>query len=291
MILTYLSSSGINEKRKIESMSQPIRKPVVSGQFYPSNVLQLKKEISSYVDETSKKREIISCFLPHAGYMYSGAVAGLTVSKFIIKDTIVILGPNHTGYGEIYSIMTEGIWQTPLGGVPINSELAYAILKSSQNLKEDDLAHRYEHSIEVELPFLQYFKPDFNIIPIVISTGNLETYKRIGKEIAIGIKSLKKEKDVIIVASSDMTHYEPERIAQEKDHRAIESILKLDEDQLWDTVRKLDISMCGVSPAICMLVASKELGASQAELVKYQTSGDITGDYDSVVGYAGIIIY
>jgi AmmeMemoRadiSam system protein B len=268
-----------------------IRKPVVSGQFYSSDTLQLKRQISSFVDEKSEKREIISCILPHAGYMYSGAVCGATVSRFIIKDTIIILGPNHTGYGENFSIMTEGSWQTPLGEVQIDSELAKIILKNSKYLKEDSLAHRYEHSIEVELPFLQYFKSDFKIVPIVISVGDLEIYKRIGKDIAESIKSLKREKDTIIIASSDMSHYEPEKIARDKDHKAIEAILKLDEEKLWNVTRNLDISMCGVYPAICMLSASKELGAKSSELVKYQTSGDVTGDFSSVVGYAGIIIY
>ncbi len=267
-----------------------VRRPVVSGQFYSSNTLQLKKEISAFVDEKVEKEEIVACLLPHAGYMYSGPVAGATVSRFIIKDTIIILGPNHTGYGENFSIMTDGVWQTPLGEVTIDSELAQMILKNNNYLKKDTMAHRYEHSIEVELPFLQYFKSDFKIVPIAISFGELETYKKIGKDIALQIKEQKRQKDIVIIASSDMTHYESQRIAKDKDHKAIQAILELDEDKLWDTVRRFDISMCGVYPTICMLSASKELGARKAELVKYQTSGDIIGDFSSVVGYAGIII-
>ncbi len=265
-----------------------IRKPVVAGQFYPESASKLKEMVAGMVKEDAAKEEAIGLVLPHAGYVYSGAVAGAVVSRIKFKDTFIIMGPNHTGAGKPLSIMTEGSWQTPLGEVEIDAELAKKILADSKNLEEDDKAHLYEHSIEVQLPFLQYFKPDFKLVPIVFGHPNGAIYKEIGHEIAGAVKALGRE--VVIIASSDMSHYEPQESAQKKDTQAIGAILKLDEDELLKRVFELNITMCGYAPAVSLIVAAKELGASGAELVKYQTSGDVTGDYSSVVGYAGIII-
>jgi len=198
------------------------------------------------------------------------------------------MGPNHTGRGKPLSIMTQGAWQTPLGEVQIDSELAGQILTTSRYLEEDHIAHQYEHSIEVQLPFLQYFKPDIRLVPIILAYSTGTTYKEIGKEIAKAIKELNRE--VVIIASSDMTHYEPQESAQSKDTQAIEAILDLNEDELLKRVEELNISMCGYAPTVSLISAAKELGASGAELVRYQTSGDTTGDYSTVVGYAGVII-
>ncbi|GAJ21344.1 unnamed protein product, partial [marine sediment metagenome] len=199
-----------------------------------------------------------------------------------------IMGPNHTGRGRPLSIMTQGAWKTPLGEVEIDSELGKQILATSSHLEEDYVAHQYEHSIEVQLPFLQYFKKDIRFVPIILAYSSGATYKEIGKELAKAIKDLSKE--VVIIASSDMTHYEPQESAQRKDNKAIEAILDLNEDELLKRVDELNISMCGYAPAVSLISAAKELGATGAELVKYQTSGDTTGDYSAVVGYAGIII-
>ena len=265
-----------------------IREPVVAGQFYPASPKELRAMIRSLVDEKAAKKEVIGIVSPHAGYPYSGPVAGAVLSRIKFKDTFVILGPSHTGRGKPFSIMTEGKWRTPLGEVEIDSELGKRILDGSSHLQEDALAHQYEHSIEVQLPFLQYFKPDVRIVPIVLAHATPEIYKTIGKEIAQAVKESKRE--VVLMASSDMTHYEPQELAKQKDNEAIKAMLDLDEDGLLKRVEEMNISMCGYAPVVALIAAAKELGAKSAELVKYQTSGDTTGDYSSVVGYAGIIV-
>lgn len=268
-----------------------LREPQVSGQFYPSSPQALKNQIETLIDKKAKKQDVIACILPHAGYMYSGGVAAETVSQINVKDKIILLGPNHSGYGLAYSIMTEGVWQTPLGEVNIDSYLAKQILKHSKYLREDSLAHAYEHSLEVELPILQYFKTDFEIVPIIFLSGDIGILKEIGSDIASGIKESDIKNSILIVASSDMTHYESQTQAQKKDQEAIKAILELNEEKLMERIKQLNISMCGYAPVIAMLSCVKLLGAKTARLVKYQTSGDITGDITSVVGYAGIVIY
>lgn len=267
-----------------------IRKPAVAGQFYPATDKELNKQIESLIDKKAPKSDCIACVLPHAGYMYSGEVAAKTVSRINIKDKVILLGPNHTGYGEPFSIMTQGIWQTPLGKIKIDSGLAKKILNQSRYLKDDYQAHMYEHSLEVELPFLQYFKGIFEIVPFIFASSDINILKSIGMEIASAIKDLGIENSVTIIASSDMTHYEPQAQAEKKDKEAIEAILELNEDKLMQKIERLDISMCGYAPVIVMLSAAKILGAKSAQLVKYQTSGDVTRDRESVVGYAGITI-
>ena len=264
------------------------RKPVVAGQFYPASPSQLRAMIEQLVGGKVAKEDVIGLVSPHAGYIYSGPVAGAVISRIKFKDTFIIMGPNHTGRGKPLSIMTQGTWETPLGEVEIDSELGKQILAASSHLQEDSVAHQYEHSLEVQLPFLQYFKPDIKIVPIVLSYSSGATYKEIGKGIAKAVKGLNKE--VVIIASTDMTHYEPHPSAQRKDTQAIEAILDLNEDELLKRVDELNISMCGYAPTVSLISAVKELGATGAELVKYQTSGDTSGDYSSVVGYAGIII-
>jgi len=265
-----------------------IRNPVVSGQFYPASPSQLKAMIEGMVNEKALKEDIIGLVSPHAGFVYSGSVAGAVISRIKFKDTFIIMGPSHTGLGKSFSIMTEGAWRTPLGEVEIDSELGGKLLATSSHLEEDHVAHQYEHSIEVQLPFLQYLKPDIKLVPIVLGYASGATYKEIGEEIARAVKELNKE--VVIIASSDMTHYEPWESAQRKDNEAIEAILDLDEDELLKRVDELNISMCGYAPTVSLIAAAKELGATEAELVRYQTSGDTTGDYTAVVGYAGIIL-
>ena len=264
------------------------RKPVVAGQFYPLSAIKLRAMIESMVDKDADKAEVVGAVSPHAGYIYSGTVAARVISRIKVKGTFVILGPNHTGYGSTFSIMTHGNWQTPLGEAAIDSELANKILIQSKYLKEDRLAHQYEHSIEVQIPFLQYFNPDVKIVPIVLSHASGEVYKDIGRGIARAIREY--GRNVVILASSDMTHYEPQASAQAKDDQAITAILDLNEDELLRRVSDSNISMCGLAPVTCLIAAARELGATETELVRYQTSGDTTGDYSSVVGYAGIIL-
>ena len=267
-----------------------VRKAVVAGQFYPGAKNSLSEEIGSLVDKKLTREDAIGAVAPHAGYIYSGRVAGSVFSSIKPRNKYIIMGPNHTGLGKPFGVAGDNSWETPLGEVKIDDELRAAIMRNSKYIKEDDLSHSQEHSVEVQLPFLQYMQKDFTFVPIVISYSELDTYRAIGKEISSAIKELKIEKSVTIIASSDMTHYESQEEAKRKDSAAINAILKLDEAQLIERVSELDITMCGYAPAAIMIAAAKELGAKKARLVNYQTSGDATGDYSSVVGYAGIII-
>lgn len=270
-----------------------IRQPAVAGQFYPQSPEDLRKQIElfSKKDKSVKpQKEAIACLLPHAGYVYSGAVAYAVISGIKLKDNLIIIGPNHTGMGEPFSIMDEGAWQMPFGRITINSILAKKLLSGSGLLRADTAAHQSEHSIEVGLALLQYFRRDFTFVPIVIAGNEFENYRQLGREIASVIKQARLEKDTLLIASSDMTHYEEASAAKKKDNLAIESMLALDESQLWSRIHQYDISMCGYGPAIVMLSYAKELGAKSAELVSYQNSGEATGDYSSVVGYAGITV-
>lgn len=266
-----------------------LRKPVVAGQFYPQTESSLNKMLSKLIDAKSEKQEVKGIVMPHAGYIYSGHVAGATISKVEVKKTVIILGTNHTGSGRPFGIMTRGSWMTPLGEVKIDTEIAEAVLKESTLLEEDILSHLYEHSIEVEIPFFQYVRKDIKIVPIVVSASGIKIYQKLGEEIATGFKKIGRA--ALFVASTDFTHYESKEDAEKKDRLAIDAILALDEERLFQEVTEKNISMCGVAPTCALISACKELGAEKAGLVKYETSGDISGDYTSVVGYAGLLIW
>jgi len=265
-----------------------IRQAAVAGQFYPGRPGELREMIRKMTDAKADRKEVIGVVSPHAGFVYSGPVAGAVFSSIKLTDTVIIIGPNHRGLGKPLSITTSGSWETPLGEVQIDSGLAKAILSSSTGLEEDTLAHRYEHSLEVQVPFLQYFKPDVKVVPIVLAQASPQVFQGIGRAIAGTLKS--RGEAAVIVASSDMTHYEPHESAKAKDKMAIEAILSLDVEELVRRIGKYDISMCGYAPVISLIAAALEMKAGKAELVKYQTSGDTSGDYTSVVGYAGIVI-
>ncbi|MFH1692359.1 MAG: AmmeMemoRadiSam system protein B [Candidatus Omnitrophota bacterium] len=267
-----------------------IRKPVVAGQFYPAEPAALKKLISSFaVKKSIKPQKAISCILPHAGYVYSGKVAVSTLKAMEPADSYIILGPNHTGYGAGCSIVKYGAWSTPFELVNIDTDLASELLKNSKYLEEDEQAHAYEHAIEVELPLIQaVLGSNFSFVPITLATGTNLVYKDIAESIAKTVKNSSKK--IMIVASSDMTHYEQQNVAIKKDEEAIKAILELDEQRLLEKIEHMGITMCGYIPAIIAIMAAKKLGAQHAQLIDYQTSGDITGDYSSVVGYAGIVI-
>jgi len=264
-----------------------IRNPYVAGYFYPAEAVELKATVAGLVDTKAPKVNAIGLLVPHAGYKYSGPVTGATISRIIFKKTFIIIGPSHSGLGKPFSIMVEGTWQTPLGNVEVDTGLARAIVSTSKHLKADVEAHREEHAVEVQLPFLQYFKPDVRIVPIIIGGPGADIYREIGKDIARAVKELGRE--VVIMASGDMTHREPQAAAKEKDLYAVEAMLNLDADELTRRYKSRRISMCAYPPVSCVISAVKELGATGGELVKYQTSGDATGDYDEVVGYAGVI--
>lgn len=266
-----------------------VRKAVVAGQFYSGRRSQLEKEVTSLMKCPLGKYSAVGIVAPHAGYMYSGGVAGNVYASIKnLKESVVIIGPNHTGLGEQFSLMSTENWMTPLGEVAVDDELAKMILKTSQLIKEDKVAHTEEHSIEVQLPFLQKLKPNVKIVPITVSFADIDTLTAVAGDIVRAIKKIKIKP--LIIASSDMTHYEDQESAKSKDLKAIDSILNMDEAGLVRRVKEYNISMCGCAPAAIMLIISKELGAGTAKLIKYQTSGDISGDYSSVVGYAGIIV-
>ncbi len=264
------------------------RSPAVAGQFYQSSKAALTKELASLIDKEARKVDCMGAVSPHAGYIYSGAVAGKVISRIKLKESLIILGPNHTGLGAPFAIMSSGRWRMPMGDVSIDSDLASAILENSKYIKDDPSAHLYEHSIEVQLLFLQYLKSDLKFVPIAISTVERDTLIALGEELAGSI--LKAKREVVIIASSDMTHYEDREAATKKDRKAIDAILRLDVDGLLDEIKRWDITMCGFAPTAVMITALKMLGAKEAELVDYKTSGDVSGDYSSVVGYAGILI-
>lgn len=266
------------------------RKPAVSGQFYPGTKSALEKQLELLIPKiTAEKINAFGAVVPHAGYIYSGGVAGLVYASISPKKTYIILGPNHTGIGQAFSIMDLGAWLTPLGKAEINQGLAQEIIKSCPQVEIDTSAHSFEHSLEVQLPFLQYIVNNFDFVPIVLSQASLSQYQNFGKALSEVIKNYKH--DVVILASSDMTHYEPHEEAKRKDKMAIDAILNLDVDELAQKIARYDITMCGWAPVIVMITACKAQGATKAKLIKYQTSGDTSGDYSSVVGYAGIAIF
>lgn len=264
------------------------RLPIASGSFYPGNKRELVSVLKTLMDDSLEKRKALGAISPHAGYVYSGCVMGSVFSRINVPDTVVILAPNHTGRGTPYSIWPEGCWITPLGKTSTDRELVNEILNSCELIEENETAHTNEHSAEVILPFLQYSNPQVKIAVIVIRSGNFEDLSMIGKSIGDVLKKIRP--DALVVASSDMTHYESQQSADKKDKSAIAEIVALREEGLHRVVRELDVSMCGVSPVISMLVCSKERAATKAELIRYETSGEVTGDYDQVVGYAGVIV-
>jgi AmmeMemoRadiSam system protein B len=235
-----------------------------------------------------KLQNIVGLVCPHAGYMYSGPVAAhgyYHLAQDGRPDIVVFFGPNHTGAGSALAMMNQGVWRTPLGDVEIDSSTASSILSASNLIDVDDSAHAFEHSIEVQLPFLQFlYGSAFKFVPICFLMQDLQSSREVGLAVAQALEG----KNAVVIASTDMTHYEPQRSAEKKDKAAIEAILKLDEAQLYSTIEAYNLSMCGYGPTIAATTAAKALGARESRLLCYKTSGDITGDFSAVVGYASI---
>jgi MEMO1 family protein len=270
-------------------MTSAVRTPAVAGRFYPARSEELLREIHEYTSPAKTDRvSAIGCVAPHAGYMYSGHVAGAVYSRLEIPEHCIILCPNHTGHGVPLAIMTATAWQTPLGEVAASAQLGSRLLRRFPALQEDSAAHRAEHAIEVQLPFLQAEQAKLHIVPIAVGTSNFEVLRGLGEAVGEVVGACADK--VLIVASSDMNHYESDAITRVKDHKAIERVLAMDARGLWEVVMNEDISMCGFGPTIVMLTAARILGATAATLVRYATSGDISGDRDTVVGYAGIVV-
>lgn len=265
-----------------------IRPAAVAGRFYPADVAMLLRQIDACVSVAPQKIRARGCIVPHAGYMYSGHVAGTVYGTLDLPSRFILLGPRHYPHGERLAILSEGAWTTPLGNAKIDTPLADALKDAFPLLREDAVAHSVEHSLEVQVPFLQRIAGDFTFVPIVIGTDRFDALEMLGRAVAQVVREQKE--NVLIVASSDMNHRESDAITRVKDRKAIDAILALDARELYDTVRRESITMCGYGPAVAMLTAARELGSTNAELLQYATSGDVNGDHEDVVGYAGIIV-
>ncbi len=267
------------------------RKAFVAGYFYPGSKGELEAAMARMArvpeGQSRSKVKALAVVCPHAGYEYSGEVAGAVYAGVEVPPTAVILGPAHRSIDPMFAIQAAGAWETPLGQSPVDCDLAAAILKGDDRVRDDPEAHDQEHSLEVQLPFLQHFRSDVSIVPIAVSyIAEYEDLEALGRALAKAIRESRRK--VLIVASTDMSHYVPRARAEALDRLAIDAIVKLDPRGLYDVVRDRDISMCGVRPVTAALVAARELGASKGELVLYRTSGDRTGDMREVVGYAGL---
>jgi len=278
-----------------------LRSPAVAGSFYAGDSKSLNIQIENCflhkigpgkIPPVNPKKEnnIIGLISPHAGFMYSGPVAAngfYKISLGVSPDTIIILGPNHRGFGEDISIMAKGKWKTPLGELEIDTDIAESILSNSKIIKNDKKAHQFEHSIEVQLPFIQYiFGNGIKFVPICMTHQDINTDIKIAHSICSSVVN----KNILIIASSDFTHYETQEYAKNIDRQAIDAILKFNPQKLYHIIYRQNLTMCGPGPVTTMLIACKALGAKKAELLKYATSGDVSGMYDQVVGYASLII-
>lgn len=267
------------------------RPPAVAGTFYEGTPERLRAQVDACFaanpQPPERKERFIGAVVPHAGLMYSGHVAAAFYGIAQLPKRLVILCPNHTGMGHFAAINREGAWRTPFGEIAIDTQLADAFMSRSPLLAEDARAHAREHSLEVQLPFLQHLLGDFTFVPICLGAHRYEYAENIGRAIA---DVLREEKDVAILASSDLNHYEDQRTTLRKDQLAIDEVLKRNPKELWRVVDEFDVSMCGFIPTTTMLIAANELGATDARLIKHATSGDINGDYAQVVGYASILI-
>jgi len=291
----------LNGSREENNLSAKIRYAKYAGSFYAGSKSSLERQIEECfkhrfgpgkipVPSKEGPRKIVGLICPHAGYMYSGPVAANAYYQLALDgqaDVFVILGPNHQGVGSGVAIMNRGFWRTPLGDVEIDAEVAESILRNSDIIDVDDSAHAYEHSIEVQLPFLQYvFGSSFKFVPICFLMQDLETSREVGQALAEALK----DRNAVIVASTDMTHYEPHDRACEKDREAINAILQLNESLFYSILESRNVTACGYGPVAALITAAKKLGAERAELLSYKTSGDITGDKSAVVGYAAISV-
>jgi AmmeMemoRadiSam system protein B len=266
-----------------------LRLPAVAGRFYPSNPAELTAIIARFTKTQSnvEKVAVKACLLPHAGYVYSGSVAGAVFARMTLPRKILILGVRHFPRGEQAAILSNGAWRTPLGDAPIDQSLAQALLAACPLLREDDVAHSQEHSLEVQLPFLQVLAPGFMFVPVALGTVRFEDLVSVGEAVAEVLARTREE--ILLLTTSDLNHYEEDATTRVKDRKAIERLLALDARGLYDTCRNERISMCGLGPAVSMIVALQRLGAKDAKLARYATSADVSGDTSAVVGYAGMI--
>jgi AmmeMemoRadiSam system protein B len=270
-------------------MSATIREPAVAGAFYPLDAAALHRQLDQLVPVESQRHRLLACVAPHAGYIYSGGVAGRLFGHLDLPRRVVVLGPNHTGAGPPIAVAPHSAWQTPDGRQEIDAGLARRLEDLNSSITPDASAHRREHSIEVLMPFLRRRRPDVVVLPICLKHLDLDRCLELGAVLARLSDEL--DEPLGIVASSDMTHFLPDDVARDQDHRAIEELLERRPERLYDVVHSRGISMCGVVPATVALAAANRMGATGCHLVDYATSGDTSGDFSSVVGYAGVCIH
>ena len=266
-----------------------LRQPAVAGRFYPSN----PKELSAFVREYAQPNPrhpaapVRACLVPHAGYVYSGHVAGAVFARIMLPLKIIVLGVRHYPRGEPVAILSSGAWRTPLGDAPVDAALAEELRRECSLLREDSVAHSGEHSLEVQIPFLQVLAPGFSFVPVALGTVHFESLTSVGEALSRVLGN--STENILLVTSSDLNHYEDEKTTRIKDQKAIDRMLAFDARGLYDTCRNEEISMCGLGPAVAMLTALNALGVKKSELVKHATSADVSGDRSQVVGYAGMV--
>lgn len=266
-----------------------LRLPAVAGRFYPSNPEELTALIHKYVvrDPSTPAVGVRACLVPHAGYVYSGHVSGAVLGSILLPRKIIILGVRHYPRGEAAAILSSGVWRTPLGDAQIDEGLAEALKKACPLLREDSVAHSAEHSLEVQVPFLQVLAREFTFVPVALGTVQFEALVSVGEALAQVLANAKE--NVLLLTTSDLNHYEDDATTRVKDRKAIEQLLAQEPRKLYDTCRDEEISMCGLGPAVAMLAAMNAMNARKSELVKYATSADVSGDRSAVVGYAGMM--
>lgn len=263
-----------------------VRRPAVAGAFYPDDPATLRREVEALIGSERGSQRAVAILVPHAGYIYSGACAGRTYSETEIPDRVILIGPNHTGAGSPLAIMERGAWLTPLGEASIDEEIADALLARGAGLASDARAHAREHALEVQIPFLQVIRPGVRFAPIAVGTRRLEELLALGAAIAEVVRA--SAEPVLIVISSDMSHYIPLERARIEDRPALQAMEAVDPERLHAEVESRGISMCGYCPAVAGLAAARSLGARAGRLVAYTSSADASGDEASVVAYAGM---
>lgn len=266
-----------------------IRQPVVAGQFYANEAQQLRQEVNRHLPETEQQQQVLAAIAPHAGYMFSGSIAGTVLGRIEIPETVILLGPNHRGLGAAVALSAAQAWQTPLGRVDVDDALRQKLLQTLPQAREDERGHQLEHSLEVMLPFLQCRNPQCRIVPISLAGVSLQNCRELGQALA-NVVSAEKEKSILLLASTDMTHFTSAQQAEAQDKEAIAQIEALNPEGLYTLVAQKGITMCGVIPTTIVLQAALDLGAQQAQLLAYGNSGDVTGDYSQVVAYAGMVV-
>jgi len=263
------------------------RTPAVAGLFYPDDPAKIEAFVRPYLGPVSERKGVRFLFGPHAGYVYSGAIAGEGYARVHIPDHVIIMGPNHTGFGHPRAVYADGVFAMPSGDMPIDKELAASLIDAME-LVDDERAHRQEHCIEVHLPFIHGKNPNVKIVPICLGHLSYEACETLGHGLA---SVLRQHEDVLVVVSTDMSHYVTADEASRLDKLALDQLVAIEPRALFETVRHNDISMCGFIPTTVALVAARDLGLNEAELIRYGNSGETSGDFHRVVGYAAAMVY